>query len=133
MFVFFGVYLAPTVKELWKSDMIDQNQSCQNVRKTPLLGNSPPAVGCAPGKKRLSPTMVGAERVREVVAEGVPLLDEGHEDWVVEGNKVRPESVRTVRLADGIREGLGLLNLAIQLIVTEELVVRDVGWEVGCC
>ena len=77
--------------------------------------------------------MVGAHGGGEVVAEGVALLDEGHEDRVVEGNKVCPESMSSVRLADGIRKGPGFLNLAVQLIVPEKLVVRDVGREVGRC
>ena len=35
IWVFLGVFLAPTVKELWKSDTNDHNQSCQKASKTP--------------------------------------------------------------------------------------------------
>ena len=99
----------------------------------PPLGNSPSAMADAPGKERMPPALVGAHGGGEVVAEFFPLLDERHENWVVEGNRVGVESLLTMRPSDSIREGHGFVNLAPQLTAAQELVVRYAGREVGRC
>ena len=87
----------------------------------------------APCQKRMPPALVGAHRVGEVGAEGVPLLYESHEDGVVEANRVGVEPLLTMRPSDSIREGHGFVNLAPQLTAAQELVVRYAGREVGRC
>ena len=70
----------------------------------PPLGNSPSAMADAPGKERMPPALVGAHGGGEVVAEIFPLLDESHENGVVEANRVGVESLLTMCPSDGVCE-----------------------------
>ena len=99
----------------------------------PPLGDSPATMADTPCQKRMPPAMVGAHCVGKVRAEGVPLLYESHENWVVEANRVGVKPLLTMRSSDSIREGHGFVNLAPQLTAAQELVVRYAGREVGRC
>ena len=129
--------LAPTVKELLDLAEMCGILSSRATRKrgpgSDLRHLRPSAMADTPGKERMPPALVGAHGGGEVVAEGVPLLHERHENRVVEANRVGVESLLTVRLTDGVREGHGFVNLAPQLTAAQELVVRYAGREVGRC